>query len=62
MRFPMPEIINLRLARKARDRAVAARTAEANRAKFGRSKAERTADSAERDRAERIVDGAKLDD
>ena len=62
MRFRMAEIINLRLARKARDRVVAARTAEANRAKFGRTKAERAADAAERARAERIVDGAKLDD
>lgn len=58
----MAEIINLRLARKARDRVVAARTAEANRAKFGRTKAERAADAAERARAARIVDGAKLDD
>lgn len=62
MRLPMAEIINLRLARKARDRAAATRTAEANRAKFGRTKAERAADVAERERAERIVDGAKLDD
>jgi len=58
----MAEIINLRLARKARDRAAAARTAEANRAKFGRIKAERAADATERARGERIVDGAKLDD
>ena len=62
MRVVMAEIINLRLARKARDRVAAARTAEANRAKFGRTKAERAADAAERARAERIVDGAKLDD
>ncbi len=58
----MAEIINLRSARKARDRAAAARTAEANRAKFGRTRAERDAQAAERARTDAALDGAKRDD
>ncbi len=58
----MAEIVNLRRIRKARDRAAAAITAEANRAKFGRTKAEREADAVEQARVRRTLDGAKLDD
>ncbi len=58
----MAEIVNLRRVRKARDRAAAATAAEANRAKFGRTKAEREADAVEQARVRRTLDGAKLDD
>ncbi|MCP3734788.1 DUF4169 family protein [Sphingomonas sp. RP10(2022)] len=58
----MAEIINLRRARKARDRDVAAKAAAANRAKFGRTKAERDADATNRARIERTLDGAKRED
>ncbi len=58
----MAEIVNLRRIRKARDRTAAAITAEANRAKFGRTKAEREADAVEQARVRRALDGAKLDD
>ncbi|MGP7795998.1 DUF4169 family protein [Sphingomonas sp. CLY1604] len=58
----MAEIINLRRARKARDREAAGQAAAANRVKFGRTKAERDAEAREAARAARIVDGAKLDD
>lgn len=58
----MAEIINLRRARKARDRVAAAKVADANRAKFGRTKAEREAEAQARARAERMLDGAKLED
>ncbi len=58
----MADIINLRRARKTRDRDAAEQAAAANRAKFGRTKAERDAEAQERDRAARMVDGAKLDD
>ena len=57
----MAEIINLRLARKARARDAAAKTAEANRAKHGRTKGERVASKAEVERIGRKVDGAKLE-
>lgn len=55
----MAEIVNLRLARKARKRAGKEREAEANRAIFGRSKAQKQADRLGKDRATRLLDGAK---
>lgn len=58
----MGEVVNFRRARKARDRAAAERVAEANRAKFGRTKAERDADAAARAATERTLDGAKRDE
>ena len=56
----MGEIVNLRLARKARARRAAA-AADVNRAAFGRTKAERARDAEERARGERVLDGARLD-
>jgi hypothetical protein len=50
------EIINLRQARKAKQRLEAAAGAEENRAKFGRAKAEREATDAEKDREARRLD------
>ena len=57
----MAQIINLRMARKARMRAQSAQDAAANRAKFGGTKAERQARAAEEARLTRAVDGAKLE-
>ena len=57
----MAEVINLRMARKAKQRTDKAREAEANRAKFGQTKAEKTLRQQESDRAERVLDGAKLE-
>jgi hypothetical protein len=56
----MAEIINLNRARKARDKAQKAQDAKANRAQFGRGKAEKTLTAAEREAAERRLDGAHL--
>lgn len=58
----MAEIINLRLARKARARSKAEQQAEANRAKFGRTKAERVVQHLDDARDRRALDGAKLTD
>ena len=58
----MGEVINLRRARKAKERVDAATTAAANRAAFGRTKAERAAEKAEKARQDKALDGAKLDD
>lgn len=58
----MGELINLNKARKARDKAVAKRDAEANRAAHGRSKAERQAADTARDRDAARLDGHKRDD
>lgn len=52
----MGDVINLRLARKARARAEAAKQAAENRARHGRTKAERARDAAEAARAERHLD------
>ncbi len=57
----MGELINLRRARKARDRAASGTRAAANRLSHGRSKAEKQAIQAERERQERTLDGAKRD-
>ncbi|WP_448662567.1 DUF4169 family protein [Sphingomonas sp. CJ20] len=56
---PMAEIINLNKARKARAKAAAGATADANRIAFGRTKAERAADDAARARAEKLLDDSK---
>ena len=58
----MAEIINLRLARKARKRSDAESQANANRAKFGRGKAERTVQRLDDARDRRALDRAKLTD
>ncbi len=58
----MAEVINLRQARKARDRKVRATEADANRAAFGRTKAERAANEAAKARIDRTLDGAKRED
>jgi len=56
----LAEIINLRMARKARARRIAQTQAEAARAKHGQTKATRTATQQTSARIARIVDGAKL--
>jgi hypothetical protein len=53
------EIINLRMARKARARAESAQQAAENRAKFGRSKAQKAIEHTELERQARALDGAK---
>lgn len=58
----MAEIINLRMARKAKARAAGKVQADANRARHGRTKAEREATEAEIARLNRTVDGARRED
>lgn len=55
----MAEIINLRMVRKAKARATAQASAEANRAKYGRTKAERKATEREEEVRARLLDGAR---
>lgn len=57
----MTNIVNLRQARKARARVDKAKTAEENRARFGRTKAQRQADSADEHRRAALLDGARRD-
>ncbi|EIZ80952.1 hypothetical protein WSK_0344 [Novosphingobium sp. Rr 2-17] len=56
----MAEIVNLRKVRKDRARAADQAQAQANRAQFGRTKAEKSLTEAEAARITRTVDGAKL--
>jgi hypothetical protein len=58
----MAEIVNLNRARKAKARVDAAKQAEANRAKFGRTRADREAEAAEQARRKALLDGAKRED
>ncbi len=55
----MAEIVNLRRARKARDRAADKAEAEANRAQHGRTRTEKSATRAEIARRDRTLDGAR---
>lgn len=58
----MGEIVNLNKARKVRDRSEAAATAAANRAKHGRTKAEKARDAQAEARRKALLDGAKKED
>jgi Domain of unknown function (DUF4169) len=55
----MGEIVNLRIARKRKARVEAAVQADANRAKHGRSKAQKDADAKETARRDAVLDGVK---
>lgn len=55
----MGDVVNLRQARKAKARTEKQKLADANRALFGRSKAEKTKQLAERDQLAKLVDGHK---
>lgn len=58
----MGDVVNFNKARKAKAKSDARAVAEANGVKFGRTKAEKERDRAEKARAARLVDGAKLDE
>ena len=58
----MGEIVNLNKARKARARQDAQADAAANRAKHGRTKAERAKDAQAEARHKALLDGAKKEE
>lgn len=58
----MGDLINLNRARKAKAKAEHTATADANRVKFGRTKAERQADATDHARRDARLDGAKRED
>lgn len=58
----MAEPVNLNRVRKQKARAEKKARADANAAKFGRSKAEKTRDTAAAERAQRHLDGHKRDE
>ena len=53
----MAEVVNLRAARKARDRAAQKAEADSNAVKFGRRKSDKQRDAAEAEKARRDLDG-----
>ncbi|MDN5787897.1 DUF4169 family protein [Pseudorhodobacter sp.] len=55
------EIINLRSVKKARKRAEARAQADANVAKFGRSKADKRAEDAAKAKAKQVLDGHAIE-
>ena len=58
----MADVINLKQFKKRSEREQSAKEAEANRARFGRTKAERALDQHRKDRAGDLLDQHKLDD
>jgi hypothetical protein len=58
----MAEILNLNQARKAKLKTDARSQAAENRAKFGRTKADKALDAARADKLKRDLDGAKRED
>ncbi len=58
----MGEIVNLNKTRKARERQEAEAAAAANRAKHGRTKAEKANDVRAEARRKALLDGAKRED
>jgi len=57
----MAEVVNLKRFKKRSEREQSAREAEANRAKFGRSKAEREANAQRAQRASDLLDQHRVD-
>jgi Domain of unknown function (DUF4169) len=62
MEASMGDVINLKRFKKRNERQQSARQADANRARFGRTKAERALDESRKDRAGNFLDQHKLDD
>ena len=57
----MAEIVNLRRARKDKARRDRESEADANRRRFGRTKAEKAADKDAQERSRRDIDSKKID-
>jgi len=58
----MGEVVNLNRARKARAKAEAEKTADNNRIKHGTPKSLRKKGDADREKAEREIEGKRLED
>ena len=57
----MGEVVNLRKWRRAREKAEAEAQAAANRAAFGRTKAEKKREAAEAAQREALLEGSRMD-
>ena len=58
----MGDVVNLKRFRKRAEKEQSAQQADANRAKFGRSKSERASEQQRSDRAINLLDQHRLDD
>lgn len=58
----MGDVVNLRSVRKAKARASREVEAQANRAKFGRTKGEKLREAQDAERAAKLLDGAKREE
>ena len=58
----MADVINLKRFKKRSEREQSAKEADANRARFGRTKAERAQDEGRKESAGNFLDQHKLDD
>jgi hypothetical protein len=57
----MGDVVNLKRFRKRAERHQSAQEADANRARFGRTKSERKLDQARADRASKVLDQHRID-
>jgi hypothetical protein len=57
----MANVVNLKRFKKRNEREQSARQAEANRARFGRTKSQRARDELDNDRASRLLDQHQTD-
>ena len=58
----MGDVVNLKRFKKRNERGQSAKQAETNRARFGRTKSERTLDEQRADKASRGLDQHRIDD
>ena len=58
----MADVVNLKRYKKRNEREQSAKQADANRARFGRTKSERTLDEQRKDRAGHLLEQHKIDD
>jgi hypothetical protein len=58
----MGEVVNLKRFKKRSEREQSAKEAESNRARFGRTKAERAADERRAQRANELLNQHRIDD
>jgi hypothetical protein len=61
MEVGMGDIVNLKRFKKRNEREQSAKQADANRARFGRTKSERALDEMRANRADKILDQHRID-
>ena len=57
----MGDVVNLKRVKKRNEREASAKQADANRARFGRTKSERALDEQRKDRSSQLLDQHRID-